>query len=110
MQTKFENNVLTIMLEGKIDSLNAPKVEEEIDQVFQEKMPEKVVLDCENLEYTTSAGLRVILRIKQKVDDTSIINVQSAVYEIFDMTGFTEMMEIHKAYRVISVDGCEVIG
>lgn len=110
MQTKFENNVLTIMLEGKIDSLNAPKVEEEIDQVFQEKKPEKVVLDCENLEYTTSAGLRVILRIKQKVDDTSIINVQSAVYEIFDMTGFTEMMEIHKAYRVISVDGCEVIG
>ena len=42
--------------------------------------------------------------------DLKIINVQPEVYEIFDMTGFTEMVDIQKAYRVISVEGCEVIG
>ena len=110
MQSKFENNVLTIMLEGKIDSLNAPKVEEEIDAILAKDPVEAIVLDCENLEYTTSAGLRVILRLKQKVDNTRIINVRPEVYEIFDMTGFTDMMDIQKAYRVVSLEGCEVIG
>ena len=110
MKTGFENGVLTIELEGKIDSLNAPKIEEEIETLLQRYQPEAVVLDCERLEYTTSAGLRVILRLKQKIDDTRIINVRPEVYEIFDMTGFTEMIDIQKAYRVVSVDGCEVIG
>nr|MCR4685155.1 phosphotransferase [Lachnospiraceae bacterium] len=52
----------------------------------------------------------VILRLKKSVPDVSLINVSSEVYEIFEMTGFTEMMDVQKAYRVISVDGCEVIG
>ena len=110
MQSKFENNVLTIMLEGKIDSLNAPKVEDEIDAILAKDPDDAIVIDCENLEYTTSAGLRVILSLKQKVDNTRIINVRPEIYEIFDMTGFTDMMDIEKAYRVISVEGCEVIG
>ncbi len=110
MQIGFENNVLTIELEGKIDSQNAPKIEDEIEQVLLRCRPETVVLDCDKLEYTTSAGLRVILRLKQKIDNTSVINAHPEVYEIFDMTGFTEMMDIQKAYRIISVDGCEVIG
>ncbi len=110
LQSKFENNVLTILLEGKIDSLNAPKVEEEIDAILAKNPAGEIVLDCDKLEYTTSAGLRVILRLKQKVDNTRIINVHPEIYEIFDMTGFTDMMDIQKAYRVISVEGCEVIG
>ena len=110
VQTEFNNNILTIRLEGKIDSLNAPKLEDEINQVRRNYPAETIILDCDRLEYTTSAGLRVILRIKQDVDDTRLINVHPDVYEIFDMTGFTDMMDVQKAYRVISVEGCEVIG
>lgn len=110
LQSKYENNVLTIMFEGKIDSLNAPAIEAEISQIRQKYPAESIILDCDRLEYTTSAGLRVILRIKQEVDDTRLINVHPEIYEIFDMTGFTDMMDVQKAYRVISVDGCEVIG
>ncbi|MBQ7654194.1 MAG: phosphotransferase, partial [Clostridia bacterium] len=55
-------------------------------------------------------GLRVILRLKKTIPSTKVINCSSEVYEIFDMTGFTEMMDISKAYRKLSVDGCEVIG
>ena len=110
LQSNFENNVLTISFEGKIDSLNAPKVEEELEAILAKYPSEEIILDCDKLEYTTSAGLRVILRLKQKVDNTRIINVHPEIYEIFDMTGFTEMMDIQKAYRVVSVEGCEVIG
>ncbi len=110
LKTQFENNTLTIFLEGKIDSLSAPVLEEEINQVRRDYPAETIILDCDKLEYTTSAGLRVILRLKQEVDDTRLINVHTEIYDIFDMTGFTEMMTVEKAYRVISVEGCEVIG
>ena len=110
LKSQFENNALTIFLEGKIDSLSAPGLEEEINQLRRKYPVETIILDCDKLEYTTSAGLRVILRVKQEVDDTRLINVHSEVYDIFDMTGFTEMMTVEKAYRVISVEGCEVIG
>ena len=110
IKTQYDNNILTIKFEGKIDSLNAPDIEEEINQIRQKYPAETIILDCDKLEYTTSAGLRVILRIKQEVDDTRLINVHSEIYDIFDMTGFTDMMTVEKAYRVISVEGCEVIG
>ena len=110
LKTQFENNTLMIFLEGKIDSLSAPVLEEEINQIRRNCPAETIVLDCDKLEYTTSAGLRVILRLKQEVDNTRLINAHSEIYDIFDMTGFTEMMTVEKAYRVISVEGCEVIG
>ena len=110
LKSKFENNTLTIFLEGKIDSTSAPALEEEINQVRQNCPAGTIILDCDKLEYTTSAGLRVILRLKQDVYDTRLINVHTEIYDIFDMTGFTEMMTVEKAYRVISVEGCEVIG
>lgn len=110
VKTQFDNNTLTIYLEGKIDSLSAPKLLADIDQALQKFPVETIILDCDKLEYTSSAGLRVILRVKQEIDDTRLINVHSEIYDIFDMTGFTEMMTVEKAYRVISVEGCEVIG
>ena len=110
IKTQFDNNVLTIYLNGKIDSISAPQMESEINKARQQYNAEKIILDCDKLEYTTSAGLRVILRLKQEVDDTRLINVHPEIYDIFDMTGFTEMMTVEKAYRIISVDGCEVIG
>lgn len=101
---------LTIFLSGHIDSNSAPQVEEEIKKIREENPAGTVVVDCSRLSYISSAGLRVILRLKKSVPDVSLINVSSEVYEIFEMTGFTEMMDIQKAYRVISVEGCEAIG
>ena len=100
---------MQITLSGRIDSQNAAAVEAEI----MRKLPPEgapVVLDAEHLEYISSAGLRVLLRIRKTHPDMRIINVGSEVYEILDMTGFTEMMTVEKAYRVVSIDGCEEIG
>ena len=110
VQGREENGKLIITITGKIDSSNANEVGTAI-QAFRKQYPcESIVLDCEKLEYSSSAGLRVILRLNQEVEDTVLINVNSELYNILDMTGFTEMMEVRRAYRVLSVEGCEVIG
>ncbi|MBR6314602.1 MAG: anti-sigma factor antagonist [Clostridia bacterium] len=109
MTAKQEDNQLTLALAGRIDSTNAAAAEAEINGAAA-GFAGALVLDIEKLDYISSAGLRVILRLKKSNADTKIINASSEVYEIFDMTGFTEMMEIAKAYRKLSVDGCEVIG
>ncbi len=107
---KVENGTLIYALKGMIDSSTAPEVETKIRKILTEHPSESIVIDLDHLEYTTSAGLRIILRLKQDVDDTKIINAHPEVYNILDMTGFTDMMEVEKAYRVFSVEGCEVIG
>ncbi len=107
---KVEGDTLFIDINGHIDSANAAAVEKEINEAIDREAVEKLVLDAEDLTYISSAGLRIILRLRKEMKDLKIINVRPEVYEIFDMTGFTEMVDIQKAYRVISVDGCEVIG
>jgi len=100
---------MTIQLKGRIDSSNAAETEMNIREQIGEDTGE-LVLDAAELEYISSAGLRVILRLKKANSNTRVINCNSDVYEIFDMTGFTEMMDISKAYRRISIEGCEKIG
>ena len=110
LEARQENGKLIIAFTGNIDSSNASSVEAELRALYEAHPCDSVELDCDRLEYTSSAGLRVILRFKQDVDDTALTNVHTELYNIFDMTGFTEMMEVRKAYRVFSVEGCEVIG
>lgn len=100
---------MTIKLTGRIDSANAAETEIKINEQIGTFNGE-LVIDATDLEYISSAGLRVILRLKKANSTTKVINCNSEVYEIFDMTGFTEMMDISKAYRKISVEGCEIIG
>lgn len=100
---------MIIKLSGRIDSSNAAQVEADINRRL-ENYSGDIELDASELEYISSAGLRVILRLKKSNASTKITNCCSEVYEIFDMTGFTEMMSVSKAYRKLSVEGCEVIG
>ena len=110
MNSKFENNVLTIYLEGNVDTTNAEAVGAEMQSIRDEHPEGQLILDLEDLHYISSAGLRQILRLKKREKDLKLINCSSEVYEVFDMTGFAEMMDISKAYRKMSVEGCEVIG
>ncbi|MBO4880389.1 MAG: anti-sigma factor antagonist [Firmicutes bacterium] len=104
------DNPLVIALSGKIDSGNSAQIEETIKARRNGCDTAAVVLDMDKLEYISSAGLRVLLRLKKDSKDLRIINVNPEVFEIFEMTGFTEIMKVEKAYRTVSVDGCEVIG
>ena len=101
---------LTIPLTGRIDSNNASSVENDIFSALEGKDASSVTLDAGDLEYISSAGLRVILRLKKSCSDVNIVNVNPDVYGILEMTGFTEMLPVEKAYRNVTVEGCEEIG
>ena len=104
------DNSLVIRLIGHIDSANAAAVEQEIANARAAGAYDSLTVDCSELNYISSAGLRIILRLRKECPKLKVTEVSSEVYEVFEMTGFTEMIDISKAYRVISVDGCEVIG
>lgn len=106
----IENGNLVISLSGHIDSSNSEAVEAEITKLRAKNHEGQVILDAKDLEYISSAGLRIILRLSRTEEELKMINVSSAVYEVLEMTGFTEMIKIEKAFREISVEGCEVIG
>ena len=52
----------------------------------------------------------MVLRLRKLENEFRLVNVSAEVYEILEMTGFTEMMPVEKARRSISVEGCEAIG
>ena len=106
---RIEDNVLYLELNGRIDSSNADQAEELIKASKVAHPGLQVVLDAEHLEYLSSAGLRVVLRLRKDAADLKIINVSTEVYEILDMTGFTDMITVEKAFRRLSLDGCELI-
>ena len=110
IQGREANGRLVISLSGEIDSTNAPQLEKEINEIRGAHPCDVIELDCGRLKYASSAGLRVFLRLIQQVEHTFLTDVNPEFYEILDMTGFTSLAEVHKAYRVISVEGCEVIG
>lgn len=110
MKSKIEDKTLSLYLEGRVDSNSAPQIQKEIDEEIAKYPHENLVINAKELEYISSAGLRVVLRLKQTDKTLKIINANQAVYEVLDMTGFTEFMEVSRAYRKLSVDGCEIIG
>lgn len=105
-----EGSELKIHLSGSVDSTNAPDIQKEITDKVQECHPAKAVLNLDGLNYISSAGLRCVLALKRAVGDLSIIEVSSEVYDIFEMTGFTDLMDISKAFRTLDVEGCEILG
>lgn len=96
MNHNIKNEVLTIFLKGKINSSNSDEVEQEIDAILSGVQFKSIVFDLRELEYISSAGLRILLRIKKQNDDTKIVNVSNDVYEIFDMVGFTSFLTIER--------------
>lgn len=110
MNFKNENGTLTVFLEGRLDSSNAESVRNELVSIYTDHPADVLILDIEKLGYISSAGLRVILYMRRLYPGTRVIGASPEVWEIFEMTGFTEMMPIEKAYRAVSVEGCEVIG
>ena len=110
MKSTLENGVLTIYPEGRIDTNNAAEAQSEFAKIVGENEFKELVLDFDGLSYLSSAGLRVMLKLKKDNPSLKIINVIPEVYEVFETTGFTEMMTIEKGYRHYSSDGWEKIG
>ena len=106
---RIDKDIIYIAIEGRIDVSNAAAAEESIYKIKNENPGKHTVIDADKLEYVSSAGLRVILKLRKDEPKLAIINVSPDVYEVFDMTGFTDMVTIEKAYQRMSVEGCEFI-
>lgn len=110
MRFELSDNLLTLFFEGELNSYNADVMEKEIDEVLSSSKFQTLNLDFAKLNYISSAGLRIILKIKQKHDDSHVINANLDVYDVLQMTGFTNIMDVKKAMREMSVEGAEIIG
>ena len=91
----LENTTLTVELSGRLDTTIAPRLEGEL----KDALPGvgALVLDLEKLEYISSAGLRVLLsaqKIMNKQGEMKLIHVNDTIHEIFDVTGFSDILTI----------------
>ncbi len=111
MKSEAKDGIVIVYLEGRIDTNNAPQIEQEIADILAANEGAKPVFDAGGLEYISSAGLRVLMKYRKQIGEPiDVIEVSKAVYDIFETTGFTDMLNVQKKLREISVDGCEFIG
>jgi len=97
MQITNERNAnsLTVFISGRVDTATAPELEKFIEENTDGVT--ELILDLKDMDYTSSAGLRVILKAQKKMNTQGtmlIRNVQSTVMEIFEMTGFSDILHI----------------
>ena len=77
---RIDKDILYIALEGRIDASNAQQADERIFAIKNQNPGKHIVLDADHLEYISSAGLRVILKLRKGEPNLAIINVVSDVY------------------------------
>ena len=85
---------LTVALDGRLDTTTAPQLEKELDSLSDIKM---LIIDMEKLVYVSSAGLRVLLKaqkVMNKQGKMTVKNVSQEIKEIFEVTGFDELLNI----------------
>ena len=91
-----EENSIKVLIKGRIDSDTSPKLEKELKKHVSKSL--EMILDFEQVDYISSAGLRAILAISKafehKKSSLTIINVSPVIAEVFDMTGFSEVINI----------------
>lgn len=88
-----DNKTLTVAMDGRLDTNTAPEFESFLDKNCADA--EKLILDCEKLVYVSSAGLRVLLANQKKMKGAmKLINVCELVMEVFEMTGFADILDI----------------
>ena len=97
IEIKRQAYATVIELVGRLDTNTAPALEKTISEDIGDA--KNLVLDVKGLEYISSAGLRVLLGAQkkmQKIGSMKLINVCEEVFEVFEMTGFSDVLKIEK--------------
>lgn len=112
MPTLTNNNGEAVLtLSGRLDTAVTKEVNDKIEQLLKASGNiNSMTVDAEALEYISSSGLRILLSLAKRYKDFCIINVNAVVYDVFNMTGFAKIMRVERALRMVSIEGCEVIG
>ena len=91
----LEEGKLTVKVEGRLDTTTAPELEEELKSAIDEA--NEFIFDLEGLEYLSSAGLRILLASQKKMTEKGgmkVTNVNDVIMEIFEITGFSDILTI----------------
>ena len=91
----MEDGACTIALEGRLDTVTSPDFEKEVEEIKEDL--KDLVLDLEKLEYISSSGLRVLLaaqKLMNKQGAMKVGNVGGPIMEIFEVTGFSDILTI----------------
>lgn len=94
IKTTRNGNELTVELEGRLDTLTSPDLEERLDEELDGI--EKIVFDLGGLEYISSAGLRVLVGVYHMMEDKGnmlIRNVTPDVMDVFEITGIIDLFD-----------------
>ena len=89
------NGIFTLKIEGRLDTVTAPELEKVVNEETADVR--ELILDMKELEYISSAGLRVLLTAQKKMNKQGIMKltgVCDAVMEVFEMTGFADILTI----------------
>jgi anti-sigma B factor antagonist len=95
IEKKQDGKNLTVALTGRLDTVTAPELESELASALDDV--ENLVIDMKDLEYISSAGLRVLLTAQKTMNQKGsmkLTNVNETVMEIFDVTGFVDILTI----------------
>ncbi|MBR5345978.1 MAG: STAS domain-containing protein [Clostridia bacterium] len=94
--TKTQNGTtLTVALEGRLDTMTSPDLEAELNRSLDGI--DSLIFDFTKLDYISSAGLRVLLAAHKQMstrDGMTVTNVNEVVQEVFDVTGFADILTI----------------
>lgn len=97
IEKKVNGNALEIALEGRLDTMTAPELEAELNQSLSSV--DSLTLDFSKLEYISSAGLRVLLsahKVMSAKGGMKVTNVNEIVQEVFEVTGFADILNIER--------------
>jgi len=95
IEKNIDNGAVTLALSGRLDTSTAPQLEETLEGIYADT--DELVLDFAELAYISSAGLRVILKAQKTMQtkgSMKLINVNEEVMEIFEITGFIDILTI----------------
>ena len=113
MTIQFTNNNgdATITLCGRLDTSVSTEIKSEIDKnLAAAENINSLTMDAEGLEYISSSGLRILLVLAKSYKNFKVVNVNPDVYDVLNMTGFSKIINVERALRQLSIDGCEQIG
>ena len=94
LEFKNENGSLTVKVVGKLDTMTAPKLEEELSKNINGV--QEIIFNLEELKYISSSGIRVLLTIKKKIGNMKILKPTEEVMEVFEITGLSDVFDIEK--------------
>ena len=95
IEKKINGEALTLIVSGRLDTQTAPELENELDSVLSDL--KELTFDFANLEYVSSAGLRVILKAQKAMNaqgSMKLTGVNDSIMEVFDITGFLDILTI----------------